>query len=82
MNLYLLTQEENTGEGTFDSCIVVATDEESAKNVHPASDWDRVDVWADDSKDVTVIFLGKAREDLEKVGYALKINNVICASFS
>tara|TARA_R110000824_G_scaffold142824_2_gene310127 strand:+ start:7800 stop:8048 length:249 start_codon:yes stop_codon:yes gene_type:complete len=82
MNLYLLTQEENTGEGTFDSCVVVAESGEDAKNIHPFNDWDRVDAWTYDPKDVTVVFLGEARKDLEKVGFSLEINNVICSSLS
>lgn len=36
MNLYLLMQTKNNGYDTYDSCIVVATDEESAKKIHPS----------------------------------------------
>jgi hypothetical protein len=82
MKLYLLTQDENQGEGSFESCVVVAEDEEGARNVHPFGDWDRVDVWTYGPEDVTVTYLGDAREDLEKAGFALNINNVICGSFN
>lgn len=36
MNLYLLTQDENTGYDTFDSCIVAAETEEDARNISPS----------------------------------------------
>ena len=37
MNLYLLTQTENTGYDTYDSCVVIANTEEEAKLIHPGS---------------------------------------------
>ena len=82
MKLYLLTQNENQGDETFDSCVVVAEDEEGARNVHPSGDWDRVDIWCCEPERVTVTYLGEAREDLEKAGFSLKVNNVICGSFN
>jgi len=82
MKLYLLTQDENQAEETFESCVVVAEDEEGARNVHPFGDWDRVDVWCYEPESVTVTYLGDARKDLEKAGFSLKVNNVICGSFS
>ena len=82
MKLYLLTQDANQSEGSFESCVVVAEDEEGARNVHPFGDWDRVDVWTYNPEEVDVTYLGEAREDLEKAGFALKVNNVICGSFS
>lgn len=82
MKLYLLTQDSNQSEGSFESCVVVAEDEEGARNVHPFGDWDRVDVWTYNPEEVTATYLGEARDDLEKAGFALKVNNVICGSFS
>ena len=82
MKLYLLTQDANQSDETFDACVVVAEDEEAARNVHPFGDWDRVDVWTYTPEEVDVTYLGEAREDLEKAGFALKVNNVICGSFS
>ena len=82
MKLYLLTQDENHAEGTFESCVVVAEDEEAARKVHPFGDWDRVDVWCYEPESVTATYLGDARKDLEKAGFALNIHNVICGSFS
>lgn len=38
MNLYLLTQTENRGYDTFDSCVVCAPNEEQAKAIHPRGD--------------------------------------------
>ena len=81
MKLYLLTQDQNQSDDSFDSCVVVAENKEAARNVHPMNDWDRVDVWTYDPEDVDVFYLGNARKDIEKVGFSLKVNNVICSSF-
>jgi len=82
MKLYLLTQDENQGENSFNSCVVVAENKEAARKVHPFGDWDRVDVWTYEPEGVDVYYLGNARKDLEKVGFSLKVNNVICSSFN
>ena len=82
MKLYLLTQDSNQSEGSFESCVVLATDKEAARNVHPFNDWDRVDVWTYNPEDVEVFYLGNARKDIEKVGFSLNVNNVVCGSFS
>jgi len=42
MNLYLLSQTENRGYDTFDSCVVCAPNEEQAKTIHPRGDLDYV----------------------------------------
>ena len=36
MNLYLLTQDEETGYDTFDSVVVAALTGEQAKKIHPS----------------------------------------------
>lgn len=41
MNLYLLKQAVNAGYDTFDSCVVVAADEESARLLHPKGWWNQ-----------------------------------------
>ena len=82
MKLYLLVQYENQSDDSFDSCVVVAEDEEAARNVHPMGDWDRVDVWTYKPEDIEVSYLGEARDDIEKVGFSLNVNNVICSSFN
>lgn len=78
MKLYLLTQEENSGDGTVSSCVVVANSEVEAREIHPYGDWDRVEAWAWHSECVHVSYLGDAREDLEKVGFATNVQNVVC----
>ena len=35
MNIYLLNQTEKTGYDTYDSCVVIANNEEEAKLIHP-----------------------------------------------
>lgn len=41
MNLYLLTQDEETGYDTFDSVVVAALNGDQAKKIHPYGD----DAW-------------------------------------
>ena len=36
MNIYLLEQNVNNGYDTYDSCVVVAENEEAARNIHPS----------------------------------------------
>jgi hypothetical protein len=38
MKLYLLTQTDNRGYDTFDSCVVCAPGEEEAREIHPRGD--------------------------------------------
>tara|TARA_R100000234_G_scaffold112639_1_gene86467 strand:- start:338 stop:592 length:255 start_codon:yes stop_codon:yes gene_type:complete len=78
MKLYLLEQDENHSEGAIMSCVVVADSEEQAQQVHPFTDWDRVEIWTYNPEDVKVTYLGEAREDLEKVGFSDNVNNVVC----
>ena len=35
MNIYLLSQSKNTGYDTWDSCVVIAKDEDEARMTHP-----------------------------------------------
>ncbi len=78
MKLYLLEQDENQSEGSITSCVVVANSKEEAQQVHPYTDWDRVEVWTYGPEDVQVTYLGNARKDIEKAGFSDNINNVIC----
>ena len=78
MKLYLLEQDENQSEGAIASCVVVASSKEEAPQVHPYTDWDRVEVWTYGPEDVQVTYLGNARKDIEKAGFSDNINNVIC----
>jgi len=45
MNLYLISQNQNSGWDTFDSAVVAAIDEESARLIHPDKnrEWDGKD---------------------------------------
>jgi len=38
MNIYLLSQSENTGYDTFNSCVVIATNENDARELHPLAE--------------------------------------------
>jgi hypothetical protein len=78
MKLYLLEQNENQSEGAIMTCVVVANSEEEAQQVHPFTDWDRVEVWTYEPKDVKVTYLGEAREDIDSVGFSETVNNVVC----
>ena len=60
--LYLLTQNVNSGYDTFDSCIVVAENEEEAKNIRPSS-WADSSCWAE-PKDIEAEEIGEAKEGL------------------
>lgn len=68
MNLYLLTQYVNNDYDTYDSCVVAAADEESARRTHPGrekSAWDddyyARKTWAR-PHEVTVSLIGTAKE--------------------
>ncbi len=63
MNLYLLTQDDQRGYDTFDSCVVAAPDEEAARNTHPqgAKFWGvSFNTWARSPERVQVKLLGAA----------------------
>ena len=38
MNIYLLTQTDNGGYDTYDSCVVIAASEREAKNIDPSGE--------------------------------------------
>lgn len=82
MKLYLLTQSTSTGYDTFDSAVVRAPDEDTARQIHPRtgeivklSEWkNRLNyTWAKSPRDVDVELIGTCRGG--KPG-------VICASFN
>lgn len=78
MNLYLISQKENSGYDTYDSAVVCATDEASARNMSPTSgealsDYDST-TWVTDPAKVEVLFLGEADANVE--------SGVVCASFN
>jgi len=71
MNLYLLSQDQNDDYDTYDSCIVAAADEESAKLITPGS-WGYS--WCKSPEYVDVELIGKALEGTKE--------GVILASFN
>lgn len=84
MNIYLITQTENTDYDTYNSAVVIAKDEKSAKNIHPDGNvlknsesnegyW-RVNAWTT-PENVTVQLVGVANK-------LHKENTVVCASFN
>jgi hypothetical protein len=90
MNLYLLTQHENTGYDTFDSCVVAADSPEDAVLINPNGDVYRSDPnsksegWA---KGTTRSYDGWASEPsavkAKLVGVAAEgVMGVVCASFN
>jgi hypothetical protein len=81
MNLYLLTQNNNNGWDTYDSCVVVANSEEEARLIHPNGDiWNghkypsRSRSWANTPDSVMVELIGNAIN--------LKENTVVISSFN
>ena len=79
MNLYLISQTDNTGYDTYDSAVVCASSAEEARFIHPAR-WMTGAWWEEEEDDcwakphrVSVLLIGKAHD--AKPG-------VICASFN
>lgn len=82
MNLYLLTQGDNTGYDTYDSCVVVAKNEDEAKKIHPSGDdeqsWKTDKIfrsWANSPDTVEAELIGKAVKGSVS-------GTVICSSFN
>lgn len=70
MNIYKIEQSVNNGYDTYDSAVVAAPDEETARNIHPGgpahsqdAEWG-LDLWAP-SEHVKVTFLGIAAGFIE-----------------
>ena len=59
MKLYLISQECNPGYDTYDSAVVCAENEDSAKTIHPSGGTWYDDTWCPQGK-VEVLFLGDA----------------------
>ncbi len=69
MNLYLLTQEENSGYDSYDSMVVAAETEDRARLIHPDTwsdnPWGRTQFlfdWALSPDQVSVTLIGTAVE--------------------
>lgn len=80
MKLWLLSQRENGGYDTFDSCLVAAETADDARTIHPYDSegyetWGRIDgVWANTPDVVSVTPIGTALEGTAR--------GVIIASFN
>lgn len=82
LNLYLLTQAENTGRSTYNGALVCAESSADARKIHPLEIirienlnylkdnnidfWQEKDCLATSPENVTVRFLGKADPGVEK----------------
>ncbi len=77
MNLYLISQNKETGYDTYDSAVVAAPNEQAAAETHPSTAlvirWNSGS-WCSAPKYVEVELLGKAKPGTEA--------GVICASFN
>lgn len=82
MKLYLISQTKNTDYDTYDSAVVCAPDEETARNMNPADgqqmtieNWKNPwSSWCSSPEQVTVQYLGEASPSINP--------GVICASFN
>jgi hypothetical protein len=73
MNIYLISQYENTGYIAYDTAVVIAESEEAARLTHPSGGEEWIEEsWAD-PEDVEVQLLGDAVEGSR--------TGVVCASF-
>lgn len=78
MKLFLIQQGQNDNYDTYDSAVVAAPDEETAKQMNPATgkpkDWSYgYSSWCNGPEHVTVRYLGEA-VDVEQ--------GVVCASYN
>lgn len=78
MNIYLISQTENDDYDTYDSAVVIAPDEETARNMYPGNGQPLEAscryTWASSASNVKVTLVGTALPDAKQ--------GVICASFN
>jgi hypothetical protein len=80
MKLFLISQEQNNRYDTYDSAVVAAPDEETARNMNPSNgvpmdDWKKNrNPWCNGPERVSVRYLGEAVDGVER--------GVVCASFN
>ena len=79
MKLYLLSQNDNTGYDTYDSCVVCAENEEDAKTITPYGN-----VYSEPVKIYSDWALSKENILCEEIGKAndKQVRGVILASFN
>lgn len=78
MKLFLISQNQNEDYDTYDSAVVAALDEETARQTDPSTggqkDWsDRYSSWCNGPQHITVRYLGEA-VDVDP--------GIVCASFN
>ena len=72
MKLFKITQDEENGYDSYDSAVVVAKDEESAKKIHPSmrnGAWEekyRYYDWASAPENVKAKYIGEAISELKE----------------
>jgi len=69
MKLWLLTQSQNGGYDTHNSCVVAAKNEETARLIRPdGSEWDNTSygTWAHSPDKVNAELIGTAKEGTEE----------------
>jgi hypothetical protein len=89
LNLYLLTQEDNNGYDTYDSCVVAAASPEDAVLIDPGGDvWSaktsqwKSDLWSHGLGSRTWA-KSPASVKTKLVGVAAEgVTGVVCASFN
>ena len=68
MKLWLISQTERRGYGTYDSAVVAAKTEDDARNINPSGDWKTAwcGAWATSPANVSATYIGEAKEGTEK----------------
>lgn len=79
MKLFLISQTQNQKYDSYDSAVVSALDEETARQIDPSTgrqkDWsDRYSSWCDGPEHVAVRYLGDAIDGVK--------HGILCASFN
>lgn len=82
MKLFLISQDQNTDYDTYDSAVVAAPNEETARNMNPTSgeamtdkDWNYSwSGWCGDPADIVVTYLGEAAEGTKQGGILASFN--------
>ena len=82
MKIFLISQDERDDYDTYDSAVVCAKDEETARNMEPSpylngekKDFSLYDAsWCSSPDKVKVVYLGEAAPDIK--------HGVLCSSFN
>lgn len=68
MNIYLISQNENSGYDTYDAAVVAAESEDEARQIHPSypNAWlHKSETWATVPENVSVRLIGVAVDGTE-----------------